>query len=1046
MADDINYSYFASGGLGGDYLSQEQHESSATGPTYVTTNYAEYDAWGIPKQTKAPDAKLTCRTFDAKSGLTASVRSLVGTNQTDCTSTNSGDETTSYSYDSHRRLTLTTKPRSNCIARTYDANGLLSVVKEEDFVTSACSSTGNTMNYFYDADGLNTKIEWDDTTPTVTRRQEYTYGADRRTSTIVNPVNTAKKQTLSYYDDGVAKEIDPEDYVAGQVNDQITFSVDSLNRETALSRYIGGTGSANETFTITPGVQLDLPTRIADPASHNLDLKWDDLHRKVKQVTPEGAINYYVYDEAGNQTIMVMASGTTDSKETDYSYDNMNRLTAVDTGDANCTAGSYTNHQEIQYFYDGLPPSPEPGCPTGSNCLNLAGHLGAVKMQIYCDNNITDGSFDQWTYYSYTDDGHIAEHTVHDDGARNGRVVYAYDKNGNETRMDPPAGSLAGTKYTYDDSTISSDADRVASIQHDTYDILKTIKWNPFGPIAEHTGREAFLHTSTYYMTKTTFTRNLAYRLTQINAQSTFSTPDPVFKIDFAEDVRGRYTQRDFSSGSASQKDMFFLYDALNRTTCRTTASVTPCPTTPGGTNQFETLTYNTSSDRTQLLLNNALIARATYNTNYVSGSDEIDCIRSDASACAHPVGTGPEIDFTFDTRGNRTKDDDRNYQTNDDKRSYTYDGRNNLITVTGTFWYATSTLHSYLVTYAYDERNNQIFKSFKDTTANTEAQWFFYYDQFDHVIEAKYTPNISTSTTYSVFDWYWLQDLPFLYYQTDYPGTGMPPTPVVSIRYLHADEQGRPHALWNWPPSGSTSRVWEVEAGLFGWDIPTVGGTLYQPLRFPGQKYDADTEAQTVAGGGGKLVLRAGLTDNQYRVYDSFAGTYLQVDEEVGRTWSSYGYTDDQPVSLADPTGLEINDGKGLEDATKKNATCLGELAGAGAFCEKVGEMGEGSEAGEIAAGLLCAAAIGASLMGCVDGSYQGDYDSNGNPTYPGEPDPEGNGNHLGWRPCCVPESLTYNNDYCRSLRGLPPARELVDHEVLRQGIYQPERTRRTQ
>ena len=101
---------------------------------------------------------------------------------------------------------------------------------------------------------------------------------------------------------------------------------------------------------------------------------------------------------------------------------------------------------------------------------------------------------------------------------------------------------------------------------------------------------------------------------------------------------------------------------------------------------------------------------------------------------------------------------------------------------------------------------------------------------------------------------------------------------------------------------------MWEVSPGLFGWDVETMGWSVYQPLRFPGQLYDEDTEARALVCGDWYCVAtlaRPGVTDNRYRVYDSFTGTYLQVDPMVDETWEPYTYVGQDPVGSVDPTGL---------------------------------------------------------------------------------------------------------------------------------------------
>ncbi len=71
----------------------------------------------------------------------------------------------------------------------------------------------------------------------------------------------------------------------------------------------------------------------------------------------------------------------------------------------------------------------------------------------------------------------------------------------------------------------------------------------------------------------------------------------------------------------------------------------------------------------------------------------------------------------------------------------YTYDGRGNLLTVSGRYKpTSNSAWRDYVVSNAYDHKNRRLFKSFVDcgadddcdaTSDNKEAQWFFYYDSW---------------------------------------------------------------------------------------------------------------------------------------------------------------------------------------------------------------------------------------------------------------------------------------------------------------------------
>jgi RHS repeat-associated protein len=274
--------------------------------------------------------------------------------------------------------------------------------------------------------------------------------------------------------------------------------------------------------------------------------------------------------------------------------------------------------------------------------------------------------------------------------------------------------------------------------------------------------------------------------------------------------------------------------------------------------------------------------------------------------AVTYTKPTSYRVDYTFDYLGNRTRDNDTEYSScsNPDQRDFYYDGRNNLVNVTSRYFLGGSTWHPYTVSYAYDEKDRMVFKSFVDDTTGDEAQWFFYWDLYDRLIQVKHVPDIGDQDTYSVFQWYWLETRPFLYYQIDYPSA------TTTRRYLASDEQNRPLAAWSWPSSGDTARVWEVDPGLFGWDEVKVGTGVYQPIRFPGQLYDDDTESySTTTYCVSAFLKRPGVAYNHHRSYDSFTGTYLQVDPKVDDTWEPYTYVGQDPVMLMDVAGTSMSE-----------------------------------------------------------------------------------------------------------------------------------------
>ena len=113
-------------------------------------------------------------------------------------------------------------------------------------------------------------------------------------------------------------------------------------------------------------------------------------------------------------------------------------------------------------------------------------------------------------------------------------------------------------------------------------------------------------------------------------------------------------------------------------------------------------------------------------------------------------------------------------------------------------------------------------------------------------------------------------------------------------LYYFHNDHLGTPQAM----SDASGRKVWEAEYDPFGkatvnHDPDGDGRVAVNNLRFPGQYYDAET----------------GLHYNYHRDYDPATGRYLQPDP-IGLVGGPnvYSYVYDNPLSYADPFGLDVN------------------------------------------------------------------------------------------------------------------------------------------
>jgi RHS repeat-associated protein len=870
--DVIDVTYHPFTGHEGDNEQGQVHEVKrkvATG-TFVTTEILEYDLFANPTTIVDSNGQLTCREFTYRPALSKQYERMDG--QTTCGTPGSNDLVTTYSYVDGVRPSTIQMPGGNC--RHFDYSfGLSRLTTIADRDNCTASSDGDTQVFTYNVDGLTKKLEYKYISGIVWTpfRRETNFGADRRLSEVLNPANTSKKKTYAYKADGMLESITNEDAVG-----KTEWAYDNFNRTEAEKRY--NTASTFDTWDLLPGVQLDLPRQVEDDDSKAIDWVWDDMGRKVKQVTPDNGTSIMVYDPAGNLVTHVESLGSADELTHTYSYDPQNRVLTENYGDPACFS---LGGAEIQYTYDTTS-----GCPAGA-CENVSGRLAQVKTKVACDDNDQeDDTFDQFTFYKYDRAGRIVTETITDDGGRDIAQTYTWDKNGNPLSITPHSG--VAMKWTYGSGTSNSDRDRVVSlIRNAGTDVtfVSEASWYPFGPLESYKQGNTISGNNLVMQ----ITRDLAYLVTDILWEQTSGTD--LFEIAYTLDDQGRITVRNFTGGHGQLDDSYYTYDWQNRITCDALVSGS-CPTSGGNvkSNLNSTPPYTASSDRKSIIHRGSQYPIATLTHSLATGKDQIDSIARGSQT----------IDLGWDARGNRLYDDDNEYA--DDRRDYAYDARNNLVAVSGKLRISDTVVHDYTAVNAYDHKNRRFFKSILDETTDDEAQWFYYYDLNDRIIEVVHTPDMDDTSTYTVFQFYWIGQRPVAWVQNNYPAV------TTNRRFLMADHLDTPVEAYNWPTTGDASRSWAIQSDAFGWAV-VLAGTAYQPLRFPGQMSDDETTAW-YWDSSTSLFKRARppLSDNRYRVYDPLTASYLQTDPEVVTSWNAYSYVNSSPISNIDPDGRLID------------------------------------------------------------------------------------------------------------------------------------------
>jgi RHS repeat-associated protein len=226
--------------------------------------------------------------------------------------------TTGYSYDALGRPTQTTDPLNHISKQTYDANGNLA---------SSTDAKNNTTSYSYDADNELTNATRADTitiqygydgdgnqtsqTDGANHTTSYSYDPLDRVSTVTDPLN----RTTSYSYDLAGNRTSLTD-ASGQ---KTSFGYDAANQLTSITYSDGRT--PNGSFTYTPDGRR---ASLVD-GTGTTNYSYDQLNRLTSQTNGAGQAVSYGYDLVGNLTSLTYPNGRSVSR----SYDNANRLTGI---------------------------------------------------------------------------------------------------------------------------------------------------------------------------------------------------------------------------------------------------------------------------------------------------------------------------------------------------------------------------------------------------------------------------------------------------------------------------------------------------------------------------------------------------------------------------------------------------------------------------------------------------------------------------------------------------------------------------------------------
>lgn len=769
------------------------------------------------------------------------------------TSTNALGHVTSYTYDNANRVASSTAPNGLATTYTYDPRDRLLTqtvggqtttltYKPYGTVETVSSPTGLVLTYTYDP--AHRLIGWSNN-----RGESGTY-------------------TLDGMGNRTAKQIKDS---AGNVAWNAARTINAINRLSAQTEGPNqvssfGYDANGELITQTNGLNqstqygLDGLRRVkavTDAASATATLKYNALDAVTEAKDFKGVVTGYTRDAQGNAT--AEASADTGGASTQYDSLGLPSQITDALGQATTITRDALGRPTGLVFADGK---------TTTLRYDLSANSRGYLSEILDRSGTTEYTRDAFGRVT------LKKQTLASGSVQ--QVSYSYNPNGTLASIGYPNGATLAHLY---DAT-----GRLTSLNWNGTPLVTGIAWNPLGqPTAW-----------------------------------TWAFASPALTASRSYDTVGRLTATEFSS---------YVYDAAGRI-----ASLTQSLYAPGDTDP----THSTiaSSDITWTVGYNAVgritgfdATGSTAGFGYDANGNRASSTRvlgTQSTSRSYTVGAASNqlTGFTQSINGASSTSVTYGYNANGDLvsdglRSYTYDAEGRLAAAT-----TGATDVSPTTRYAHNALGQRVFKTeplyppgqgdeadpgfmqsliafftklWSPTTTQAEQLGYAYvYDENGSLIAEAGSGGANSAGQGSYI----------------YLPTANGPMPIAAVingatYAVHSDHLNTPRKLSN----ADGQPVWQWSYSAFGEDKPTIarnrfanlditpnpGTTSFSEVRFnlryPGQYADEES----------------GLYYNYFRSYDVRTGRYSQPDPiGLDGGWNRFGYVDANPLTFADPEGLD--------------------------------------------------------------------------------------------------------------------------------------------
>jgi RHS repeat-associated protein len=839
---------------------------------------------------------------------------------------------TTYAYDGLGELSTITKPDGGVTTNTYDQDGRVSdqsgPLGDTTFdystpgVTTVTSPAGNVSRFVYSNGQMASHTEGYGTGSAAT----WTYTYDPATGSVASVTDPRSKTTTYTYDS--AGNTTSQDNPAGDdwswtynsfdepltVTDPdsvtVTSTYNSRGDLTGTSTPIDGTRAAVVGYAYTDSAHPGLVTSMTDANAHTTTYGYDADGDLTGVTDPDGDETTYAYDGEGWRVSSTSARGNASGDPADYgtttTYDGDGRPLTVTTPGGHTTTDTYDGDGDLLTVTD-------PKSNVTHNTYNTADELTVVTRPdtstihygYDADGNRTsetDPGGHVTTYGYDALDRLISQTTPATTADPSGiTTTYTLDGDGNQTAVAQPGagGATATTTNGYDaDNRLTS----IAYSDGTTHGVTYT--YTPEGERAtmvDSTGTSHYTYDLAGWLTSTTdgTGHTVGYTYDPAGNETAIAYPNG------HSVTQGFNAEEELSSATDwNSKTTSFGYDrdgdlatvgypnGVTETTTYDKADVSSAltDTTSTTTLASSTLTRDADDDLTGVTTSGTSIGPST-----IYGYNPLGQLTT------YTVGSGSPTHYSYDGDDNLTTSPTGTAQTFDAAHEMTHTGtstvtddtRGNLVSQV-----PTSGSGAYV---AYDQANRM--------TGFYLAGNFTSYVYNGDGLRTSKTTGASTST----FTWDTTAGIPLLLSDgsTSYLyGPGDLPIEQINTAgtttYLLHDQQGSTTLLTD----GSGAVVGTYNYIPFG-ATPTHTGTANTQLRYDGQYQDNES---------GLYYLRA-------RYYNPTTGQFITRDPLEGQTSQPYEYAADDPIRLADPTGL------GVGSLLHKVAGVAGDVAlGAGA------------------------------------------------------------------------------------------------------------------